>query len=463
MMAIAPARAGSYPLRPGNRVRPLIDGEPAFRRVCEAVEAARRRVWVTVAFLDYDAQMPDGRGTPFDVLDRAAARGLDVRVLFWREPELQSLLPDSEHFAGTAEERAWLRERGVRFRARWDHLPHYCHHQKSWVLDAGEAGELAFVGGINLDRGSIVVPGHPPRPDGPSVHDLYVEVAGPSSTDVAHNFVQRWNEASERDRPDGSWPDADVAGPLPFPSRLAPPSGEVPVQIARTIRPGIYAAGVAAPDAAPFPIAGGESSILEQYLAAIDGAREGIYIENQFLGAPTVLEHLALAVARDVEVVFVLPGMPMDAVRDTRARGGRAALFFEALAALRERPNFTLAALASGDATGGTRHVYVHAKMMLVDDVWATIGSANILQRSFHADTELNASFWHPPTVRALRRDLLAEHLALDTGAIDLAAALRTFRERARANRAARARRTPLQGLAWALDPAEYGLEPGSG
>ena len=151
----------------------------------------------------------------------------------------------------------------------------------------------------------------------------------------------------------------------------------------------------------------------------------------------------------------------MDAVRETRARGGRAALFFEALAALGERPNFTLAALASRDPTGGTRHVYVHAKMMLVDDVWATIGSANILQRSFHADTELNASFWHRATVRALRTDLLAEHLALDTGAIDLAAALRAFGERARANRAARARGAPLEGLAWALEPAGYGLEPG--
>ena len=97
MTPIPPARTGSYPLRAGNRVRPLIDGEPAFRRICEAVEAARHRVWVTIAFVDHDAQLPDGRGTAFDVLDRAAARGLDVRVLFWREPELARLLPDSEH------------------------------------------------------------------------------------------------------------------------------------------------------------------------------------------------------------------------------------------------------------------------------------------------------------------------------------------------------------------------------
>jgi len=294
MTPIPPARTGSYPLRAGNRVRPLIDGEPAFRRICEAVEAARHRVWVTIAFVDHDAQLPDGRGTAFDVLDRAAARGLDVRVLFWREPELGRLLPDAEHFGGSDQERAWLRARGARFRARWDHLPHYCHHQKSWVLDAGEAGETAFVGGINLDRGSIVRPGHPPRADGPSVHDLYLEVAGPASTDVAHNFVQRWNEASERARPDGCWPDAAAADDLPFPARLAGAAGAVPVQITRTVRAGRYTAAVAAPDAERFAIDGGEASVAEQYLAAIDAARHGIYVENQFLGAPVILQHLRL-------------------------------------------------------------------------------------------------------------------------------------------------------------------------
>ena len=48
---IQPATNVSYPLREGNRVRPLIDGEPAFRRICEAVESATTSVWVTVAFI----------------------------------------------------------------------------------------------------------------------------------------------------------------------------------------------------------------------------------------------------------------------------------------------------------------------------------------------------------------------------------------------------------------------------
>ena len=85
------ALRSAYPLRTGNFVRPLVDGEPAFRRICEAVEAGRHSVWVTVAFLEHDVQMPDGRGTFFDVLDRAAARGLDVRALFWREPRFDEV------------------------------------------------------------------------------------------------------------------------------------------------------------------------------------------------------------------------------------------------------------------------------------------------------------------------------------------------------------------------------------
>src|SRR5215470_19135467 len=85
---IPSARTGAYPLRAANFVRPLVDGGPAFLRIAEAVEAARRTVWLTVAFIERDVEMPGGHGTFFELLDRAAARGVDVRALFWREPEL---------------------------------------------------------------------------------------------------------------------------------------------------------------------------------------------------------------------------------------------------------------------------------------------------------------------------------------------------------------------------------------
>src|SRR5437773_6818743 len=260
------ARGGAYPPRPGNAARPLVDGEPAFRRIAAAVEAARASVWVTVAFVERDLVLPGARGTFFDLLERAAARGLEVRALFWREPELGRLLPGASHFAGSAEERAWLAARGARFLARWDHLPHYCHHQKSWLIDAGRPGEVAFVGGINLDHGSLVAPGHPPVGGGRSdediyanIHDLYLELSGPAATDVHHNFVQRWNEASERDRPDGVWGND---GALPFPAKLSKPQGRSTVQIQRTIHPRCYADGRAAPEAEAYDIAAGERSVL---------------------------------------------------------------------------------------------------------------------------------------------------------------------------------------------------------
>ena len=203
---IGHALGGAYPLRQGNAVTPLIDGGPAFAHICEAVESARRRVWVTVAFIDRFCEMPGGRGTFFDVLDRAARRGVDVRVLFWDEPNVDDLVSESHTFPAVEESHRFLAARDSRLRARWDRVHEHCHHQKSWVIDAGEPEEVAFVGGINIDVPSMVERGHAAGTrylHYEGVHDVYAEVRGPASTDVAHNFVQRWNEASERCEPWG--------------------------------------------------------------------------------------------------------------------------------------------------------------------------------------------------------------------------------------------------------------------
>jgi phosphatidylserine/phosphatidylglycerophosphate/cardiolipin synthase-like enzyme len=438
-------------------VRALVDGEPAFRRICEAVEAARGSAWVTVAYLDRDVAMPDGRGTFFDVLERAARRGIDVRALFWREPRLAELEPESSHFPGGEAERAWLAERDAPLKARWDRHPRaFCHHQKSWIVDAGRAGEVAFVGGINLLHSSVSAPGHPPR-DGEQDHDVYLEVRGPAATDVHHNFVQRWNEASERERRDGVWPNRASAGDLESPAFLSRAAGPVPVQISRTIAAGLYAADAATPGGKPYPVARGEQSVLEQYLAAIAAARASIYLEDQAIGSPAIVERLQEAVERGVEVVFLVPGRAHPAFVAAR-RNPRAAFFFEKLARLGAHERFTLAAIAGSRPGGRYDEIYVHAKLMLVDDAWGTIGSTNVADRSFREDTELNASFWHPPTARGLREALLREHLGVETSGRDGRQALRLYREVALANRARRTRGEPLAGLAYALDAATYGV-----
>ena len=118
---------------------------------------------------------------------------------------------------------------------------------------------------------------------------------------------------------------------------------------------------------------------------------------------------------------------------------------------------FTLVGIArNGNKPGDYQNAYVHAKIALIDDVWATIGSANIANRSFYGDTELNASFWHRPTVTELRRDLLLEHLGQDTAELDDIHTLRLYARIARGTRNGASRGEPLEGLAFALDPRAY-------
>ncbi|HEY7200801.1 MAG TPA: phosphatidylserine/phosphatidylglycerophosphate/cardiolipin synthase family protein [Candidatus Dormibacteraeota bacterium] len=444
--------SGSYPVRAGSAVRPLVDGEPAFRRICEAVERARHSVWVTVAFLLPDFRMPDDRGSFFDVLDRAVARGLDVRVLFWRvNPETSRFEP--RVFSGSADQRAMLAARGSAFHARWDRAHgRFCQHQKSWLVDAAQASEVAFVGGINLNPRAVVSPGHA-GPD--HVHDVYVEVAGPAATDVHHNFVQRWNEASERFAPDGAW-GRGAGDDLPFPTRPSSPVGASLAQVQRTVHPGRYRDGRPTPGGRPFEIANGERSILEQYLRAIRAAHRSIYIENQAFEVPEVVAELVLALERGVGVVVLVPSLPSNEARAARGRPDMRA-FDDRMRSLGRHERFALVGIA-GRSAGGRHDVYVHAKVMLIDDAWATIGSCNLHAPSVLGNTELNATFWDPGVVRALRRELLAEHLDVDTADLDDRAALDAYRLIARENRARRDAGDPdWQGLAFSLDPATYG------
>ena len=201
--------------------------------------------------------------------------------------------------------------------------------------------------------------------------------------------------------------------------------------------------------------AAGDKSILEQYLAAIDAAQSTLYFENQFFGSLQILERVEAALARGVEVVCVVPIVAMEEIRRTRMHPA-AAEYYARQAALGGHQRFTLVGLSHASGPGRYADVYVHAKMLLVDDAWATIGSANLIARSFHGDTELNASFWHGPTVKTLRTALFAEHLGIDTAGLDDRTALERFAGVARANRTRRQQGQPLEGLAIALDPADY-------
>ena len=339
--------------------------------------------------------MPDGRGRIFDVLARAAARGVDVRLVCWRpDGPTESYKPNT--FWGSADHLALLAAYGADFRIRWDRAAHgYCQHQKSWVIDADDAAATCFVGGINLNPHSLVTPGH--RGEGQN-HDVYVELTGPSCIDVQQNFVQRWNESSERSIEGGCWGSGSDLS-MPLPTTVPQACGNAAVQVQRTMP-------------------NGEQSNLAQYVAAIDAARSSIYLEHQAIDVHAVLAALSRAARRGVEIVALLPA---DSERT--------------LESLRSFDNVTLASIAGLGADRLRKPIHVHAKLMLVDDVWATVGSCNLHAASLFGNAELNVAFADPRTVRALRLQLLAEHLGDDVLELGDRSSLRHFRRVAIENR----------------------------
>jgi phosphatidylserine/phosphatidylglycerophosphate/cardiolipin synthase-like enzyme len=217
----------------------------------------------------------------------------------------------------------------------------------------------------------------------------------------------------------------------------------VTAQITRSILPGLYG------------LPAGENSVREQYLAAIEGARTWIHLENQILLSKAVLEAVDRALDRGVAVTALVPAEPMPVLRDAAAHPGIAAAF-SALADLARHDRFVLAAPAVDAGPGAYEEVYVHAKAALVDDGWATIGSTNLVFTSFQGDTEMNLSWWDVASVTALRVELLAEHLARDTSRLGPAEAADRFAEVAAANRVRRARGERLVGHAVEIDPAGW-------
>jgi phosphatidylserine/phosphatidylglycerophosphate/cardiolipin synthase-like enzyme len=229
------------------------------------------------------------------------------------------------------------------------------------------------------------------------------------------------------------------------------------VQIQRQVHAGRYTDGRASPGGIPYKIAGGERTIFDQYLLAINAARETIYIENQAIPIPPVAAALEEALKRGVEVVVLVPAEPEAHVRAARRNPERRSLF-DQVARLGRYEHFALVGIAGLNEEGVRRDVYVHGKIMLVDDAWATIGSCNLHSNSLYGHTEMNASFWDGEVVRVLRCALLAEHLGEDTAHLDARAALQLYRRVARENRHLRDVGDPnWSGIAYRLDPNAYG------
>ena len=165
------------------------------------------------------------------------------------------------------------------------------YHQKFGVVRVGSS-IYGYCGGIDINTNRLDDARH--LAHGP-YHDIHARVEGPAARDVALSFEQRWGR-------DGTGP---VAFATPQTADLGTP-GDVAAQVART-----YYRPAASQRALPWA-PNGDRTIADTLAKAIDGAREFIYIEDQyFTAAPEFQERLVAKVAdRDIgALVVVLPAI----------------------------------------------------------------------------------------------------------------------------------------------------------
>ena len=393
-MSIPPASEGQcYPQREGNIAIPYIDGEEAMKRIFDMILKAQSKVWLTMCFVDINFKIPSFEESIIEMISKVSQKKpMDFRVLAWRSKV------SSGDFEGTKDDFELLEKNNCKAKIRWDVNKFGCHHQKIFIID----DKVAFVGGINMVEAYIDTSAHN-RDEPHPTHDLFCEIKGPAVGDVIHNFIQRWNEATERDEPYGSYPQDSKPGKLSFSTKQSHQDikGDVKIQVTRTIPSDVYSSKVKA-----------EYSIRESYLNAIKNARRYIYIENQYffdtVSHYSVIKELIYAAYRGVKIFIILPANP-DYTK---------LLSFEFLREVKNHPNIYVYTLATSNRVNGKskpkynyKDVYIHAKLFIVDDEWYSIGSANISLQSLRTDSEINVAVWDSDGAKKLRQNLWKEHL----------------------------------------------------
>jgi phosphatidylserine/phosphatidylglycerophosphate/cardiolipin synthase-like enzyme len=442
----------------GNEVTPLVHGKAYFAELtrCLGLVGPGDLVLFT-----------DWRGDPDQTLDssginvsralcEAAVRGGVVKGLVWRshldrlsfsEQQNRHLGEDIEAAGGEC-----LLDQRVR--------PGGSHHQKFVVLRHPGRPELdvAFVGGIDLCHSrrddSDHMGDHQKQPMAkvyghrPPWHDVQLAIRGPAVADVEATFRERWddpapltrnlvNVVSERLRGDDRKPTR-----LPVPLADPVPRGTVNVQLLRTYgnrHPGYPFA----PD--------GERSVAHAYDKVVARAQSLIYVEDQYLWSAEVVACFASALRDnpDLRFIAVIPHHPDQDGRLSMPPNlvGRQRAMDELQAAAPDR------VAVYGIENRAATPVYVHAKVCIVDDVWASVGSDNLNRRSWTHDSELSCAVLdddrdeRQPAVidrfdhgarrfaRDLRLELAREHLDRaegdDADLIDPAAAFARFAESA--------------------------------
>lgn len=381
-----------------NRAQALVHGSTYFAQLLEAVRALRPGD--LLLFTDWRGDRDErlaGPGTEIGtVLREAAERHVVVKGLLWRSHV------DGLRFSQQENRRlgAEIEEAGGECLLDMRVRPGGSHHQKMVVLRHPDRPELdvAYVGGIDLchnrnddaghsgDRQSLPLASaygpHPPW------HDVQLALRGPVVGDVEAVFRERWQDPAPLSRSPATRlralmhrEDADAGG-LPPQNPDPAPCGTHTVQLLRTYPNRLLYGYPFAPD--------GERSIARGYLKALRRARALIYVEDQYLWSPRVVRSFAQALAGHpgLLMIGVIPTVPEQDGRLTLPMNliGR----ITALDELRRAGGDRVAVYGLENHAGTP--VYVHAKVCVIDDVWASVGSDNINLRSWTHDSELSCA-----------------------------------------------------------------------
>ena len=397
-----------------DRLGLVVDGAAYFRALREALIAARQQVMLIGWDFDFEIEMlpgeSDGDGMAPDgypnvlgeFLEALVARApdLDLWLLKWNG----ALLVAPGRLAPTIAIRVFSHAR-IHFALDGHHPLGACHHQKIVVVDDA----LAFCGGIDTTELRWDTAEHAPEDprrvmrDGspaPPWHDATTALAGPVARALGDLSRTRWERATgDRIAPPRGLAAAEETC---WPSTVAIDVEDVDVAIART-----------EPPFGDDPLV---NEIEELYLALVRGARRIIYIESQYFTTETV--------CRAIEARLQEPGGPEVVVINPMAALG--ALEDRAMHPLRGR---VIRRLHRADREGrfrifypvnaAERAIYVHAKVVVVDDRWLRMGSSNLDDRSMGFDTECDVAFEGGDeatraAIDAFRHRLLAEHLGVE-------------------------------------------------
>jgi len=397
-----------------SRAHIVVDAAAYFELMHEAMLKAQQRIFLIG--WDFDSRIRLGSGRRWWDLprkDRFPARlgafvvwlvkrtpTLQVRVLKWNFGALKFI------FRGTMiiDLIRWFITPGIDFKFDSAHPLGCSHHQKIVVID----DHFAVCGGIDMTSKRWDTPQHLEDDDRRRFygrlyapwHDLTMLLEGDAARALGSLGRRRWRQA-------GGTPLKACVPQVesPWPDRLHAEFRNVEVGIART--------------RAAYRDLGELREIEALYVEQIGRAKRFIYAESQYFASRRIAEAIAekLAQPGPPEIVIINPLSAEGWLEQTAMDGARVRL----LHAIAENDHAQQFRIFTPLASGGTP-IYVHAKMMIVDDEIVRIGSANMNNRSMGLDSECDvfidtarpANRDAGGAITRLRHRLLAEHCGLE-------------------------------------------------